>query len=774
MAASTPWQTRLEAVLSATRRAIRRRAITLGTAQATTLAALGFWLLEGWDQLYFLLTRLEQPQLVRTALIYAAAIGLAAFGVWWAVTRVFRRLDHETLAETIEASRPQLADRLITAVQSRQRREGDDPIADRMASRTQRDAVDRLEDFDPASLLRAEPLKRWTTAAVVLLGAVAAVAAFNPSQLARWGQAYLFGADDYWNTFRTTRVELAVARGQPEVLVPFESGRVKAARGATLTVVAAIAEGTRNPGRVRLTLLDRSPYGDEQTVSMIEGSSSEYRHTLARVFDDIDLWVRAGDFATATPLRIEVVDPPDVAKLELVVRYPDYTGLAATADTDGFVRLPVQSSSVGLPEGTTAALVGTANKPLSAAKFVVGTRRIDAVLGDDAATIAAVPAGTDEMFAVPFEVAYRSQSEKPGDDGLLVAEPLDVEIRLRDRDDLRSLVPLQLGLRPVADAPPEVSARPRGIGEAVTRRATIPWAGELLDDYGIQQVWFELGRESSERPQRRDIELDRIGRSLVLEPSAESPVRLDLRESGLELGESITVALAAADRYPPGSQVGRSERLRLTVVSDEELLAILRGKELNLRQRFEQIVEEVTATRDDVRALRTREQAARATTDDAERMNLRQQISGGIDRGLLAVRKNQSEAAAVLAVFADLRDELVNNRVGTRERLSRIDNGVLVPLRRVVDRQFGEVDAAVEAARDAVRSRGEIAASLATADGELSRLVERLAAILAEMERRQSYNELIEELERLTERYEQLEKRTKDKSVDSFLDDLLP
>ena len=760
------WQSAIAERLDTFRGTIRRYLAGLGLARVAVVALAAFWLLDGFDLLVFFLTRLEQPQFLRTLLVAAAVLLVLATAAWWVLTRLVPRLTDEALALTIEARKPEFNGRLITSVQSKP---GQTPIASVITERTQQQAADELEAVDLLELLDKAPLKRTALIALVLGLALVATAALNPGHVKRWADAYLFGVDDYWNAFRTNRLRLFVERGTPEQLIPFDSDRtIRAARGATLTLVAATESGAEQPDRVRLSISDLGPQRDSQTVSMIASAAStsspvdgidlslgDFRHTLPRLYDDVDLSLLAGDFATALPYHVQVVPPPETTSLQFVADYPDY--ITRLSEESG-VRQDVQSTTLSLPAGTRVTLYGVANSPLQSVRVSAADWRRSLAAGD----------GIDgETFAFAALVGDADESTQSAS----VTEPKEFEITLVDRDGLRSLSPLRLVMEPVADQPPEVTARPRGIGDAVTRRATVPFSGTIEDEYGLSDAWFRVatGDDSTRHPIRI---VDGV-RVTELDP-ADDESQLDLRDVQPQLGDVLSIAVVAADALPgPQPHVGVSETSSLTVVSDEELLAILRSKEVNLRQRFEQILEEVTSTRDDMRTELQREEEAATLDDSPERTELRQRISAGVDRSLLAVRKNAAESRSVFELFSDLRAEMVNNRVDTRDRLSRIDNGVLKPLGRVVDRDFDQVEVDMESAREAIRTRTAIAPSLATAERELSQLVDSLTAILSEMERRQSYNELIEELQKLTERYESLEKRTKEQNVDNFLDDLL-
>ncbi len=81
---------------------------------------------------------------------------------------------------------------------------------------------------------------------------------------------------------------------------------------------------------------------------MSRQGEGRFRTTLARVIDDHELWITAGDFVNRRPLRIEIVDPPRLDQLELLCDYPSYTGLDAIEDKP----VSVQSLQTSLPMET--------------------------------------------------------------------------------------------------------------------------------------------------------------------------------------------------------------------------------------------------------------------------------------------------------------------------------------------------------------------------------------------------------------------------------------
>src|SRR5213078_940740 len=89
----------------------------------------------------------------------------------------------------------------------------------------------------------------------------------------------------------------------------------------------------------------------------------------------------------------------------------------------------------------------------------------------------------------------------------LVPDPV-LRITLHDEDDVVSGEPVRLAVNSIADDPPQVETRLKGIGNSITRQATIPVVGEardpqdaskvygVTDDYGIADAHFEYKLEA--------------------------------------------------------------------------------------------------------------------------------------------------------------------------------------------------------------------------------------------------------------------------------------
>ncbi len=184
---------------------------------------------------------------------------------------------------------------------------------------------------------------------------------------------------------------------------------------------------------------------------------------------------------------------------------------------------------------------------------------------------------------------------------------------------------------------------------------------------------------------------------------------LDLREQRndaqlpwpLAAGDKIVFSVQAVDYYDLGEQpnLGQSDQFALDIVTPQELLVRLEARELNLKRRFEQTISELSDSRDSLLRLQAslidpnsthdsdqKSAADAATSDTTSRDSSLRRLR--VQRAQQDGAKAQQEVQGVAASFADIRDELVNNRVDTPERRSRLQDQIITPLEVIVADDF--------------------------------------------------------------------------------------
>lgn len=786
----------IDSLLGQLRRRIRRYVLIEGTA--LLLAALGllFWISLAVDWAYFQLSHLDLPKWFRVAYIVVVA-GLAASLLVGAIgLRLLRSYRAKALALVLERRFPELDDRLITAVELAESHEGHaSPLTASMLQRTVDEVVRATRTLDLGEVFERRPLRRAVVLATVLVASIGGFAFANSAAFNRWKDGYLELQDEYWT--REYGLVVRVVAQPGDVVKEFQDFEYKHPRGGDLTLLIEVAEGKKVPERVQIhyEMTDGRGTG-RATCSRI--GDRQFQYSFGGLLDGLDFWVTGGDFTNRTPYRILVVDPPRVDQIVLASRYPEYTRLQSSSETGRHV-VPVQGTQVSLPMETDFLMQASVNKPLVSVRIQFDPYEIR--FGTGAATLTRKseegrPESTTEIapefarrffsadrrsFAVPFVLsdeltdAARSRNarlETPLGPPFRMPSNSVVRITLEDTDDIVGSEPARLTVNGIADQPPVIETQLKGIGTSITRKAVIPVAGLISDDYGIAEARFEFQVDGSQEWEPREFERGPSGqpRDFRLQMSGDWEFeRFAVLERELNIGQKLTLAVFARDGDDVnGPHKSYGERYAFTIVSEEELMSIIYQKELNLRRRFEQVITELEETRKDLLLHRTRaeelaglESGAADEAGASKRREIEEAVSACAERALLEIQMNANETAAIEASFGDIREELVNNAVHTPEILERIDDRIVAPLQAVNTQDFPALDEALALFKMAAENRNDPTADIDQSVDRISTLILHMQSILREMRKLETFQEALELLKSIIEEEQQLLEKTK-------------
>jgi hypothetical protein len=425
-------------------------------------------------------------------------------------------------------------------------------------------------------------------------------------------------------------------------------------------------------------------------------------------------------------------------------------------------------------------------------------------------------------FDVPF--AMTADAEKQLADVSLsitgtVPFPADRPLRiyLEDVDDIVGVDPARLTITGIVDQPPTVETRLRGISTAITRVASIPLSGTIRDDYGIVNARFEflvdVGRggkiegegtdgpsapeaakaddappEADDGTDQGDEEVKWRIRPFRIRPEG-NPLEFVLRRSpedeyraarfevlplDLRIGQQLTLTVYAEDGdNKNGPNTTRGEKYRFKIVSNEELLSILYGRELNIRRRFEQIIEEVKETKQDLAlhrarvaeadALRTAGPAdGKAQEHQAKLKEIDDAVGNSASRSFHQVSKNHSETRDVAQSFRELLEELENNGVHTAEQVSRIEALIVKPLEGITKDDFPAVLTTVNLFKQAHEKEADPKPKIDESLDAIDTMLRHMQAVLDEMNDLVEFHEALKDLEAIIEIQRKLEQETRE------------
>ncbi len=451
--------------------------------------------------------------------------------------------------------------------------------------------------------------------------------------------------------------------------------------------------------------------------------------------------------------RVEAVAPPALTEMTVSVRYPDYLRTAGSGDVDWSSSY---QAGLRLREGSEVTLAASSSVPMGDSDVMVKT---------DAGELADVPLQySDDRMTVALKL----------DD---IRSATTISLVPSDTSGISAQAPYRYFLGVVLDEPPKLDMRLKGIGTAVTPIARIPIEAIATDDYGVN----DLVVSATPSAEGEAVETKSASLSLSLSRDGEAKTQLDLRDmvadgklSVIAPGGAISVIGEASDRYDLGTpHITRSEVYRLQVVTPEELLALMERRELALRARLEQTIDETRNLRDALDLIRRQgfEASEDGTEGDDLEITRQQQVRRlRIQQSGLQASKTAQELSGIAASLDDILQEMVNNRVDSVDRQERIGSGVRDPLKQIVEEPLQRLqDQIVEMERSVTEP--EIASQAAAQAVETAEdVLLQLTAVLEKMLDLESYNEILDMVRELIDDQQRLLEDTKDERKKRVLD----
>jgi len=636
----------------------------------------------------------------------AAVAAIAAVIGWILIVKLFGRLRvplaDRDLAMLVERHHAEFADSLSTAIDR-----PDAPTDPELLARTIRSAIERLPGIRIGRLFRSAALSLLLAGGLAAVASVAAMAAAAPAATGLWARRVLLLQEEQWP--RETALEA----------IGFRDGVRVAARGADVEVLA------RATGRIPQVVDLRIRSGDSgrsERMGSRGGLTDEgqvFGHVIEGLREDVRLAIRGGD-ARVDGLLLRVLDPPAASGIEIGYTLPDYLG--------GGRRTVPASAVVQVPRGAAVAVRCDSTKPLK--KALISTRSASQPSTADG------EGGAMETLATFVEADSRGPAPAAPSSISGTIPRLDddrlVTVSLTDTDGLSNLRPIAFRLAAVPDQPPQLALRMLGISNAVTPKASIPIVGTIADDHALGSaaaVVRRLGRKSgtpavvekgsAAPPLERTFPVERlVAGSPRLDLSEADPLGVSLESVGVDVGDLLVVTVTAADTcaLDGAPQVAVSDAWNLEVVTVDALVAMLEARELVLRRRFENVVEEMTAARGQLAAA----EGAAAASRTGE-----------------AAARAAGETAEIAEAFLLIRREFDNNGLLTAELDTRLFAQIAAPLGEIAASDLPLLQASCRQAAAAATPQAPL---LAQADAVLV----RMRGVLDRMLQLETFNEVVE------------------------------
>jgi len=792
MAAQSPstLDPRIGRVLADLRRRIRRY-VTIESILAVIAVLLsGFWIGLLLDRVPPLFGALEMPRSARAVVLGIVVVTVAVALYRLLVSRLFRTLPDKSMALLLERHHPQFSGRLMTAVELSHPQRSTETHSSALLEKVAAEAAELVADVDPRKVFRTIPLRNKGAAIVPMTLALIALAVASPATVKQGLQRLLLISDDPWPRradLRMVGVEVPIVgalepSGSSSVrLVPFQDNQVRVAKGGAVTLrIEARDEGAEVPEVC--TVYYRSAGGVRGQVNMRRSGRVRDGYQsfvldgppLAGIADDLVIHIQGLD-DRLDDFQIFAVDAPSITSLQIEATYPPYLRTEGLATAD--LVTPYQPG-LRIREGSSILLRGTTGAPLA---------RVEAAISDGDGAPALVPVDVPSQGQ---DFSLRVTDLRQG--ASIVMVPFD-------QNEISAPSPSRYFLGVVADAPPEVQFRLRGIGPSVTAKVRIPIEGIATDDYGVSQMQVQLA-PVQDALQPVHSESVAVGRDGNFETTID--IR-DLTDAGRfaapQPGDQWLVYGEASDAYDLGPpHVTRTNLIRVEIVTPDNLLAALERRELALRMRLEQLISETKNLRDGLDRLRRegwsgQEPAGspsvsfaaprifQESTPQPDELSDTSEAEPEADRALQVLRlriqqadlqtaKTGDELTGIVAAIDDIILEMQNNRVDTPDRIERLSAGVRNPLGNVVSGSLFQLRSQIFAINKQAGDSASAPELAATAVQTSERVILELTEILEQMLDLESYNEVLDMVRGLIEQQESLIEATEDRQQKSLQD----
>ena len=758
----------LNSLLQTLRSRIRRYIVCDSLLAVLALVLSAFWLGLALDYLPVQLGGTEMPRLARTLLLGVVAAGLLAVLFKMLAGRLHRPLPDDSLALLVERHHPSLGGRLVTAVQLNEAGRTGDSHSRKLLDHVHAEAAAEIDKVDPNRVFRLQPLLHKLVIAGPLGLAALAFLILSPQAFALAASRLTLLSDDPWPRradIQMVGIELPVVTTSDDTalapeLVEFDGKTISLPRGSNGTLrIRARADGAEVP--VACTVY-------YQTDSGTRGQSSMRR--VGRIVDGFQEFILDGSPLTALSesvtldirglddrlddYRIQAVQPPALTNMSLQIRYPDYLRTADDGQTD---MVADYQSGLRLREGSDVTLVASSSVPLGDVDVLLKT---DENIDNDIA-LEYSQDRQEVRFTLPD---FRAAST--------------ISIVPKDTNGISAQAPFRYFLGVVLDEPPELNIEIKGIGTSITPRAKLPVSATAQDDYGVTDLTVSLTPAAATTDADQQAETKSAATSPDLDRNGEAATVLDLKElvdndtlNDLVPGTAVNLIGEAMDGYDlEGEHITRSEVFRLEVVTPEQLLALLERRELGLRSRLEQTIDEMTSLRQTLEMLRrTGFDLAENATEDATRRAVQVRRLRAQQGGLQA-NKTSEELLGIALSLDDILLEMRNNRVDSVDRSERIATGVRDPIKATVAGALATLRAQIKEVESVVGDPEQGIARTAEAVSTAEQVILELNAILEKMLDLETYNEVLDLVRQLMDDQSDLTDETKEERKKQVLD----
>jgi len=527
------------------------------------------------------------------------AIGIIA---WQAILKpLYIPIRHEQLALLVERRFPQLQSSLISAVDFIDKvKSKSHEISGRssiMMNEVVRQSATQAANLRFQEILAHARFRRQFAITLISAGMLIVVFLTARQTMGLWFQRNVLLQDIEWPQRNRLTVENLV------------NGKIIAPRGDDLAVSATVDRGFKSPRQVYIEYQSETGLSGEKQMPAVTGETIRFTHTFEQIDETLRCRIFGGDAQTDW-FTIEVVDRPRISNMVIGITPPAYTRI------DKYDLRPGQTVAEALTGSRIHFHIKT-NKPVFQAKLIrtIKDQQVEIgqveYIGGDALKFTAddvPPESATYYFHLTDRIGITNQSER--------------------------IQPVRMSVRLLPDRPPKTKIKITDIGDMITTKAILPVVTDFSDTYGLAsaELVYELSRENAQ-PTAEPLD--------EFEPGTKTYTHtVDWMATDHQLvdGDRLTLYTQAADFNDiSGPNLGRSSKITLRVVGENEMMKELSRREQEYRQDFERMIrlqEELYAdvldagkSDDSQKSSRLFRQLARRQRDQVGRVNtLRQQF----------------------------------------------------------------------------------------------------------------------------------------------------
>lgn len=787
-------------LLVATRKRIKRFVVI-----DAILATLGFFLGAFWigfliDQTPVRFGGTEMPRLARAFFLGITSVIVLVTLIRLLVRRLLRPLPDASLALLIERRHPEIGGRLTTAVELIGKTDSIDDHSKALLAKVHDQATSLVDSVDPQRLLKKETLVHKSLITGPLFLAVLGFIIFDPNSFVLAARRLTLLSDTPWPRradIEIVGIELPLVVASDEEsdqseLIPFKDRTVRLPIGSSSTLrIRANAVDSELPSVCTLYYQTESGSNGQSNMRRVGRVTDGYQYfildgpPLTDLSESFTLSIRGLD-DRLDDFRVEAVAPPSINEAVISVKFPNYLKTDFENEFDWERKY---QTGIRVEEGSEVELTVMSTTALSEVDlWIQGTPT-----ANSKPEIRIAPNGLSATLELP-----RFQT------------PSTISLVPRDTDNISAQAPYRYFIGVINDEPPEMNLTLEGIGSAITANARIPMKAVVIDDYGAERSAVHLrvadkNDENEVTPAPADTDKQKQASASTDQPdqetllalpdgSGESLLVADLRQlvadnelEELVPGSSVDLIGETNDRYDLNdSHTTITEVYRLPVVTPETLLAYLERRELSLRARLEQSLDESRQLRQnltqyaaqsleenvDENSSTLEDNATEAGTPDTVTLrNREQQIRRlRIQQSILQSQKTKEELTGIQTSLDDILLEMQNNRVDSVDRQKRLGEGVRDPLGEVITGSSQTLLDSLERCEETVADPVLSADTAKVAVEACDTLILELTAILEKMLDLESYNEILDLVRGLIDDQSDLMEDTKTERKKQVLD----